>query len=205
MSAQTEKTQADRPNNGALFTLAAAGAASLVAIYLGVTALVRHQQTVIHAERSNGADHDVRELRAGWEKQQVAAPHRDLKKGTIALPIDLAMGAVVKDLQRDPRTATAFMPADAGADAAAVEADAGAASDDAGAEPAPTEGAAPEGQPAPEAPAPEAPAPEPAPGPEKKEAPKKKPKPTGPIMGGAVAPQPAAPAPAPAPKEESPY
>jgi outer membrane biosynthesis protein TonB len=211
MSSQVEKTQSDKVNNGALFTLAAAGAAALVAIYFGVTALVRHQASVVGQERYTDADQEVNELRKEQLDKLGKAPHRDPKNGALSVPIDVAMGAVVSDLQRDPRTATAYMPADAGvADAAAAAEDAGAAAD-AGAEPAPTEEKAPEGQPAPEQPKPEG-----APVEEKKpEEPKKpeelKKKKQG-ALGGAVAPrqppagQPAAPAPAPAPPAgDSPY
>src|SRR5687767_9736882 len=113
MSSQAEKTQTDKVNSGALATLSLVGTAALVAIYLGVTALVRHQAGIVAEHRYDGADYDVKELRRGWEEKLNAPPKRDPKRGTIALPIDVAMGAVVSDLQRDPRTATAYMPADA--------------------------------------------------------------------------------------------
>lgn len=191
-------TEPDKVDSGVLGTLVTVLAFGLLATALAITALVRTEEEVLAAERS-GANEAFAELRGSQEADLHLPPaYMDQAKGVVRLPIDRAMQVVVRDLRRDPESAT-LKPASNGAEAAAGEPSEGEAPGEGeGAPPkdAP-EGAQEPGNPAPKQPAaPTAPKPPPAP---KPPAPKPAAPGAPPAPAPAPAPQPAAPAPAPAP------
>jgi len=105
--AQVDGTEADKINTGALGTLVAVGLFAMLSITAAVTALVRHDVEEEEALKDVDANHEV----VGLKKAQHAtldapASYLDKGKGTVALPIDLAQSLVVKDLERDPSSAT---------------------------------------------------------------------------------------------------
>ena len=170
----------DKVNTGALATIVAVGAISMVGISAALTAMVRSE--VDTRADQVGAKSDlgpIRKLKSAQE-EELTGRARDPVTGRAIIPIDRAMQLVVEDLRQHPEHATAPPPPDAGKKTESPgDTDAGAASDpaagDAGApsEPtgaAPGEGTPAEGQPAPEQPAEGAPAegsqPTPAPAPE---------------------------------------
>ena len=120
-NAEVDGTEADKINTGALGTLIAVGLFAMLSITAAVTALVRHDLQEEEALK----DQDANAVVVGLKKSQHAtleapASYLDKAKGTVALPIDLAQNLVVKELERDPGSATP--PAKAGADANAIDA-----------------------------------------------------------------------------------
>lgn len=189
-------TEPDKVDSGVLGTLVAVLTFGLLATALAITALVRTEAEVLAAERS-GTNEGFAEMRGAQEADLNLPPaYMDQAKGIVRLPIDRAMQVVVRDLRRNPESAT---PAKAQPDGDAAPADGAEpgerASEQAGADAAPKTGDA-AGDTGPGQPR----APKKAPGPAA-------PKPAAPKPGAPVAPkaptpapQPAAPAaPAPAP------
>ena len=127
--AEVDGTEADKINTGALGTLVAVGLLAMLSITAAVTALVRHDIEVEEATKDENANAVVSELKA---KQRGVlngpAGYVDRGKGLVSLPIELAKGLVVGELERDPNSATPAPPPKP--DAGAVEAaDAGLATD----------------------------------------------------------------------------
>lgn len=123
-------TEDDKPNSGLIGTITIAGAISMVAICAVLTALVRSEQ---HGEDTRkGAAADTKpyaEMVDTQRKTMSAGPsYVDDTKERIAIPIDRAMAAVVKEISENPESATP--PSDK---PQAVE-DAGADAGDAGAD-----------------------------------------------------------------------
>ncbi len=158
-------TETDKVNTGALATIIVAGAMFVAGVASGVTALVRHETTLVGDEVGANADlGTVQKLKADQKAELAAPPAWDDKdKGIATIPIKHAMQLVVGEIEKNPEAATpAAPPAAPTADAGAPAEDKGAApADDKPAKPKP---AKPTHKPAvPPAPAP-APAPQPAPG-----------------------------------------
>ena len=131
--AEVSGTEADKINTGALGTLVAVGLFAMLSITAAVTALVRHDIDAEEAVKDADANQVVTELKAS-QRGALNGPagYVDRAKGVVSLPIDLAKGLVVSELQRDPNSATPAPPpqADAGAvevTGAAVDSDAGTA------------------------------------------------------------------------------
>ena len=192
----------DKVNTGALATIVAVGAISMVGISAALTAMVR-SEVDSHAEAVGAKSNlgPVRELKKTWLDELNQPARRDPATGRAMIPVERAMELVVQDLRQHPEHATEPPPPDAGKH----ESDAGAAP--AAADGAPTGEADAGAAPAPEAPAPghEAPAPgheAPAPGHEAPPAPAPEP-PTGaaPPSGEHNA-VPSSPSPAPAKKKK---
>lgn len=199
-------TEPDKVDSGVLGTLLAVLTFGVLATALAVTALVRRANDELVAERSEAND-AFAALRGSQEADlHLPAAYIDKEAGKVRLPIDRAMQVVVRDLRRNPQSATwpssKQAQANGGAGDSAEEAEKPAAGeaqadaeddarerDEPGVKPAP----APRAPAAPQAPkAPAAPqAPKPAPkAPAAPQAPKPAPK--------APAPPPAVPKPAPA-------
>jgi hypothetical protein len=127
---EVDGTQVDKVNAGALGTLVAVGLLAMISITAAVTALVRHDIEVEESDKAADANQVVISLKDAQRGDLNAPAHYADRKGTVALPIDLAKGLVVSELQKDPSSATPTPPAkaDAGSTAAtAIEsADAGA-------------------------------------------------------------------------------
>jgi hypothetical protein len=119
-SAEVAGTQVDKINTGALGTLVAVGLFAMISITAAVTALVRHDIEVEEAEKDGRANQVVIELKAS-QRGMLNGPagYVDRGKGKVTLPIDLAKGLVVGELEKDPSSATP--PAPPGADAGIVE------------------------------------------------------------------------------------
>src|SRR6478736_5652530 len=119
-------TEEDKINTGALGTLVAVGMFAMLSITSAVTALVRHDIEAEEAVKDADSNQVVVELKA---KQHDAltgpAKYVDRNKGVVSLPIDVAKGLVVAELQRDPSSATPPAPQKA---EVATEAGAGGAS-----------------------------------------------------------------------------
>jgi len=117
-------TEEDKLNTGALGTLVAVGLFAMLSITAAITALVRHDLEAEEAVKDADANQVVVDLK---EKQRETltgpAKYVDRGKGVVSLPIDLAKGLVVAELQRDPNSAT---PPAAQKPAAASEPTAGA-------------------------------------------------------------------------------
>ncbi len=194
-------TENDKVNTGALGTLVAVGAASMIGVCLAVNALVRHEVGSLSSVRDEvGGDAYRNMKREQLEKLDAPAQWSNREKGQVSIPIDRAMQLVVTDLKRSPWNATPAAPVDAGADAAVETADAGAAveASDAGADAAvaPEPPAPPPLSPSAAPPSPPVPAsaPKPAPTPAPKPAPAPKAVPAAPTAAAPPAPAPAAPA-----------
>jgi hypothetical protein len=128
-NAETDGTQVDRVNTGALGTLVAVGLFAMISIAAAVTALVRHD---IEEEEAT-KDADSNQVVIALKNQQRGvlngpAGYVDRKKGLVSLPIELAKQVVVGELERDPNSATP--PAQKGADAGVAEAASAAAASD---------------------------------------------------------------------------
>jgi hypothetical protein len=146
----------DKVNTGALATIVAVGAISMVGISAALTAMVRSE--VDQRADQVGAKSDlgpVRKLKGSQEAELNAPAARDPATGRAVVPIERAMDLVVEDLRQHPEHATAPPPPDAGKTNQA-EGDAGAAADPAAGEAgatgeeagsAPTEGTPAEGDP----------------------------------------------------------
>jgi len=114
--AEVDGTEADKINTGALGTLVAVGLFAMLSITAAVTALVRHDIEVEEAVKDADANQVVVALKASQHGTLTApAGYVDRGKGVVSLPIDLAQSLVVKELARDPNSATPPAKADAGA------------------------------------------------------------------------------------------
>ncbi|HYQ46551.1 MAG TPA: hypothetical protein VER11_31495 [Polyangiaceae bacterium] len=120
-------TEEDKINTGALGTLVAVGMFAMLSITAAVTALVRHDIEAEEAVKDADSNQVVVELKA---KQHDAltgpAKYVDRNKGVVSLPIDVAKGLVVAELQRDPSSATPPAPQKAEASAESASAAGGA-------------------------------------------------------------------------------
>ena len=116
--AEVAGTEADKINTGALGTLVAVGLLAMITITAAVTALVRHDLDIEEADKATNANQIVTTLK---ESQREAlngpAGYVDRGKGVVSLPIELAKGLVVSELEHNPSSATPPPPppADAGA------------------------------------------------------------------------------------------
>src|SRR3954463_427356 len=124
-SAEVAGTEADKINTGALGTLVTVGLFAMLSITAAVTALVRHDIEAEEAVKDADANQVVVDLKAA-QRGSLTGPAKyvDRNKGVVSLPIDIAKGLVVAELQRDPNSATP--PAAQKADAAANSSAAGA-------------------------------------------------------------------------------
>ena len=108
---EVDGTQADKVNAGALGTLVAESLLAMLSITAAVTALVRHDIEVEESEKASDANQVVIGLK---DSQRGAlnspAGYVDRGKGLISLPIDLARGLVLGELQKDPNSATPAPP-----------------------------------------------------------------------------------------------
>jgi hypothetical protein len=108
---EVDGTQVDKVNAGALGTLVAVGLLAMLSITAAVTALVRHDIEVEESEKAADANQVVITLK---DSQRGAlnspAGYLDRGKGLVSLPIDLAKGLVVSELQKDPNNATPAPP-----------------------------------------------------------------------------------------------
>lgn len=118
--AEVAGTEADKLNTGALGTLVTVGLFAMLSITAAITALVRHDLGVEEAIKDADANQVVTDLKAA-QRGALTGPAKyvDRSKGVVSLPIDIAEGLVVSELQRDPNNATPPAKADAGAEAAA--------------------------------------------------------------------------------------
>jgi hypothetical protein len=137
---ETEGTEVDKVNTGALGTLVAVGLFAMISIATAVTALVRHDVEEEQATKDADSNQVVIALKNS-QRGTLNGPagYLDKGKGVVSLPIDIAKQVVVSELERDPNSATPPQPktADAGVtETAAVQGDAGTAPA------APVEGAA---------------------------------------------------------------
>jgi hypothetical protein len=131
---EVDGTQVDKINSGALGTLVAVGLLAMVSITAAVTALVRHDIEIEESEKASDANQVVISLKDS-QRGTLSSPasYLDRGKGLVSLPIDLAKGLVVSELQKDPNSATPAPPAKAEAVVTEAAADAGVTSKEAGA------------------------------------------------------------------------
>lgn len=107
-------TEPDKVDTGVLGTLAAVLACGLLATGLAVTALVRTEAQELSAERS-GTNEALAEMRGAQEADLNLPPaYMDQGAGIVRLPIDRAMQVVVRDLRKNPESATAPKPLENG-------------------------------------------------------------------------------------------
>jgi hypothetical protein len=127
--AEVDGTESDKINTGALGTLVAVGLFAMLSITAAVTALVRHDIEIEEATKDADANQVVVALKASQRGTlNGPASYVDRGKGLVSLPIDLAKGLVVGELERDPSSATPPPKASAApVTAAAVDSDAGTA------------------------------------------------------------------------------
>ena len=112
-------TEADKINTGALGTLVTVGLFAMLSITAAVTALVRHDIEVEEAVKDADANQVVVDLKAAQHDSLTGpAKYVDRGKGVVSLPIDVAKGLVVAELQRDPSSATPPAPPKAAAETA---------------------------------------------------------------------------------------
>lgn len=103
-------TEPDKVDSGVLGTLVAVLTFGLLATALAITALVRTEEDVLTAERS-GTNEAFAELRGAQEADLNLPPaYMDQTAGVVRLPIDRAMQVVVRDLRRNPESATLAKP-----------------------------------------------------------------------------------------------
>jgi hypothetical protein len=150
-AAQVSATEADRINTGALGTLVAVGLLAMLSITAAITALVRHDIDIEEASKNADANQVVAALKAS-QSSTLNAPSRyvDRTKGLVSLPIDVAKGLVVRELEGDPNSATpAPLPkTDAGAaPVTGATVDSGAGGAKVATEPLPGAGKAPQTKP----------------------------------------------------------
>jgi hypothetical protein len=187
-------TEKDRVNTGALATIAAVLALSILGIALMVTALVRTTEEEENGTLSEYSRKPFDDLAAEQQSALTTGPAWNKKGETASLPIDRAMALVVTRISSDPNAATPPQPPpDAGADAESAadqdggaeggEADGGTTDETADGAPAETDAAPAESDAG------------------AIDKPPKTPKPAPPTGG---APEPAPPAPPPAPPPEEP-
>lgn len=113
-------TEPDNVDSGVLGTLAAVLACGLLATGLAVTALVRTEAEELHAERS-GTNEALAEMRGAQEADLNLPPaYMDQGAGIVRLPIARAMQVVVRDLRKNPESATAPKPHENGDGASAA-------------------------------------------------------------------------------------
>jgi hypothetical protein len=124
---EVDGTQVDKINSGALGTLVAVGLLAMLSITAAVTALVRHDIEIEESEKAADANQAVISLKDS-QRGTLNSPagYVDRGKGLVSLPIDLAKGLVVSELQKDPNSATPAPPAKAEAVVTGAAADAGA-------------------------------------------------------------------------------
>ncbi len=110
-SGEVDGTQADKINTGALGTLVAVGLCAVLSIAWAVTALVRHDIEVEESTKDADANAVVIALKNS-QRGMLSGPasYLDRGKGVVSLPIALAKGLVLSDLQRDPNSATPAPP-----------------------------------------------------------------------------------------------
>ena len=115
----------DKVNIGALATVVAVGAISMIGISAALTAMVRAEQDAHELEKGTTANlRPRRELAEVQLKELTKKPHwADRPHGKVAIPIERAMALVVTDISKNPNAATEPTPRDAGA---APEAEQGA-------------------------------------------------------------------------------
>ena len=101
-------TEEDEVGTGAIGTMVAVLALAVVVIGLGVTALVRTEQSALSASRETGANlRPIRELRAVQLAELNGGPAwLDKAKGSISLPITRAMELVVDEVRSQQQAAT---------------------------------------------------------------------------------------------------
>jgi len=104
-------TEADKINTGALGTLVTVGLFAMLSITAAVTALVRHDIEAEEAIKDADANQVVTDLKAK-QHGELSGPAKYISrsKGVVSLPIDVAKGLVVAELQRDPNSATPPAP-----------------------------------------------------------------------------------------------
>jgi hypothetical protein len=130
-------TQADKINTGAMATIVAVLAISVLGIAAALTALVRYE-TQAHGDQK-GVSANMRSIRELVTKQRSELSAEpawvDKNKELVSVPVERAMELVLQDLRKDANLATEGAAGDAGAAPAAPAAagDAGAAAGDAGA------------------------------------------------------------------------
>src|SRR5882724_6200023 len=131
---EVDGTQVDKVNAGALGTLVAVGLLAMLSITAAVTALVRHDIEIEESEKAADANQVVISLKDS-QRGTLNSPagYVDRGKGLVSLPIELAKGLVVSELQKDPSSATPAPPPQPEAAAAEATADAGVTSTNAGA------------------------------------------------------------------------
>jgi hypothetical protein len=100
-------TEQDAVSTGAIGTLVAVLALSVVAVGLGVTALVRSEQTALEAERETYANlRPIRELKAAQLAELNATPAWvDRGRGVVTVPISRAMELVLEEARNPGRSA----------------------------------------------------------------------------------------------------
>jgi hypothetical protein len=131
---EVDGTQVDKINAGALGTLVAVGLLAMVSITAAVTALVRHDIEIEESEKASDANQVVISLKDSQRGTlNSPAAYLDRGKGLVSLPIDLAKGLVVSELQKDPNSATPAPPAKAESAVPEAAADAGTTSAEASA------------------------------------------------------------------------
>src|SRR5450432_3391497 len=136
---ETEATQVDKVNTGALGTLVAVGLFAMISICAAVTALVRHDIEVEQSDKDADANQTVIALKATQRGILNGSPgYLDRAKGLVSLPIETAKQVVVAELARDPNSATP-PSADAGVTSTATP-----AASSSSAPPAPSDGKKPE-------------------------------------------------------------
>jgi hypothetical protein len=101
-------TEPDRINNGVVATIVGVGTFAMISISAMVTAMVRDDTSALDLSRPVHADLDTV---AALDKQQLAtlsaSPHWvDKAKGTVAIPIEVAMSLVLAEYQKDPKAAS---------------------------------------------------------------------------------------------------
>jgi hypothetical protein len=135
---EVDGTQVDKVNAGALGTLVAVGLLAMLSITAAVTALVRHDIEVEESEKAADANQVVIALKDS-QRGTLSSPagYVDRGKGLVSLPIDLAKGLVLGELQKDPNSATPAPPPKA-EPAASAAADGGVTATDAGAKAEPS-------------------------------------------------------------------
>ena len=121
----------DKVNTGALATIVALGAISMVGISAALTAMVRSE--VDTRADQVGAKSNLGPVTAlkKTQRDELSAPaKRDPTSGRLMIPIDRAMELVVEDLRQHPERATDPPPPDAGKkDDTVTDSDAGAGAD----------------------------------------------------------------------------
>jgi hypothetical protein len=120
---ETEGTEADKINTGALGTLTVVGLFAMISICAAVTALVRHDIDIEQSEKDADANDTVVALKAAQRGVlNGPASYLDRGKGLVSLPIEDAKQLVVAELARDPNSATPPESAASAASAASTPA-----------------------------------------------------------------------------------